>query len=415
MKTNFTVIKGGRTDSPLSGGTHRFLSGIVTNTRLMGTMGMELVWEVHSSSGVQILNQIFHLDAEEFGLETYFEGFGKSPTDLAVERQRMIHTLGGNPVEITEKQARFLIQAHHSINQKFHTSLPEPSAHYAFLLHPQQTLTAAEVSGLYDRICPLWNSADRDNLIINYYLMRAFSGDLMGAAWLTAGARYENPGQILPDELPVCDLSGIRWSGYPATLCRNVIHPQTRPGSYLCESLIEYEEQYHVHTSEIELLPEKGKVLRAETLSEFPISSPEAAMLLNRPEYITVYDIWDMSESFLDTFSQLVMLCTETIYDNGRLYTEFNETNVHVGKSTYLLNDDVHSIYFLSDTGQLILMSYRQQALHDAEFQVAMSMYPYAVVMTGRYEFRVPVLYEFINSTCASFEEFVDLITPDPD
>ena len=74
MKPQLTVIKGGK-DYSSSSGNRRFSYGLITDTRLMGVIGMELVWDIYSSDGqVQKLNQIFYLDAEEFGIESYIEG-----------------------------------------------------------------------------------------------------------------------------------------------------------------------------------------------------------------------------------------------------------------------------------------------------------------------------------------------------
>ena len=78
MQNVFKVIKGGikfGTDNV----TRRFISGHVTNTRLMGVIGMDLQWEFSSDKFSGLLNQIFYLDAEEYGLEAYTEAFGKNP------------------------------------------------------------------------------------------------------------------------------------------------------------------------------------------------------------------------------------------------------------------------------------------------------------------------------------------------
>ena len=66
MKPNFTVIRGGKNLSPECRG-RKFVSGYATNTRLMGVIGLELKWDVVEDSQVKTLNQIFYLDAEEFG------------------------------------------------------------------------------------------------------------------------------------------------------------------------------------------------------------------------------------------------------------------------------------------------------------------------------------------------------------
>ena len=69
MDAKLKVIRGGKAMKPGSRG-RQFISGYVTDTRLMGVIGMELRWDVISDARVKTLNQIFYLDAEEFGLES---------------------------------------------------------------------------------------------------------------------------------------------------------------------------------------------------------------------------------------------------------------------------------------------------------------------------------------------------------
>ena len=120
MKPNFTVIRGGKSLSPECRG-RKFVSGYATNTRLMGVIGLELKWDVVEDSQVKTLNQIFYLDAEEFGLESYTEAYGDNPHLIAAERRRLIGALGGSVVPVTEEEARFLIQSYVKINKKLTT------------------------------------------------------------------------------------------------------------------------------------------------------------------------------------------------------------------------------------------------------------------------------------------------------
>ena len=123
MDAKLKVIRGGKAMKPGSRG-RQFISGYVTDTRLMGVIGMELRWDVISDARVKTLNQIFYLDAEEFGLESYTEAFGDNPEAIRVERNRLIGALGGNVVPVTEAEARFILQSYVRINKKYRQSLP---------------------------------------------------------------------------------------------------------------------------------------------------------------------------------------------------------------------------------------------------------------------------------------------------
>ena len=139
MDAKLTVIRGGKAMEPGSRG-RQFISGYVTDTRLVGVIGMELKWDVISDARVTTLNQIFYLDAEEFGLESYTEAFGDDPETIRVERNRLIGALGGTVVPVTEAEARFILQSYVRINKKFRQSLPAGYEKYKFMLTPVQHL-----------------------------------------------------------------------------------------------------------------------------------------------------------------------------------------------------------------------------------------------------------------------------------
>jgi hypothetical protein len=69
-KRKFTVIKGGNT-SRVGSKTREFVSAYVTDTRLMGVIGLYIHWTLSDLNGSTDLHQFFYLDAEEFGFETY--------------------------------------------------------------------------------------------------------------------------------------------------------------------------------------------------------------------------------------------------------------------------------------------------------------------------------------------------------
>ena len=106
MKPNFTVIKGGKSFFPECR-DRKFISGYSTNTRLMGVIGLELKWEITTDSDVRTLNQIFYLDAEEFGLESYTEAYGDNPHLIASERKRLSALSAEKPWPSPKKKPAF--------------------------------------------------------------------------------------------------------------------------------------------------------------------------------------------------------------------------------------------------------------------------------------------------------------------
>lgn len=538
MQNVFKVIKGGikfGTDNA----TRRFISGHVTNTRLMGVIGMDLQWEFSSDKFSGLLNQIFYLDAEEYGLEAYTEAFGKNPDIIRIERSRLTASLGGSRVKINESEARFLLQTYVGISKRFKQQLPDGYDNYKFMLSPVLTLSREEYEFLFRKISGL---KETPNFVINYYMMRTFASDFRGVEFLTArdssaetflespiteksenaqftditeisAAEYEinsqnfdnitefktnaedefseasletvdmpegppskdslkanelakektfevfsedsvengdmpetdaskgapevgdlvkgplakgaveadsfthcdsfssNEESISPDYIPAGPFSDIHAGKPPAALCRNTIERAPGPigNRYLCESLVEYNNSYRIVTSEIILSQHPMRVVSAKKCSSFKITSTEVALILNSHEFISVFDIISDDIGFLDAFHEFVESYTETEYECGKLYIDFFDTNNHVGRSEYLMNADVRTIYFLSDYNQLIIASYSAKRTHDATVQLTYEMLPHYMALRHKFEFSSPVLYEFLRSGVEDFFEFLNI------
>lgn len=453
MNAKLTVIRGGKSMPPECRG-RRFLSGYVTDTRLMGVIGMELRWDVIVNARVTTLNQIFYLDAEEYGFESYTEAYGENPEAICAERNRLIGALGGNIVPVTEAEARFILQSYVKINKKFKQSMPAGYDKYKFMLTPAQTLSPDEYNELFERIC---GDTDLPNYVLNYYLMRTFAKDKRGIAFLTADTENiaeeslpqedamslyrisdkavpserpcsqdestdaligsDTPARIGADYQPDCPVSDIYPKGPPATMCRNTIEPFGDPADriYLCESVVEYGNRYHIITSEIQLQDEPCRVISAKKCSAFTITSTEAAMIMNCSEFITVYDVASDSDMFLDAFSEYVATFTETAYDTGRLYIDFFDTNAHVGKREYRMNDDIRAMYYLTDYNQLLVIGYSYDAVFEAELHVTLAMMPNFMRVSRKYEFKEPIIYEFIKSNYEDFNEFLSVVSGKPE
>lgn len=412
MEHQLTVIKGG---IPLPAGKkgRTFISGFATDTRLMGVVGLELTWEVFRNSRIEKLHQIFYLDCEEFGLESYTEGYDDSE-EVITERNRLYGALGGCMVPVSEQDARFLIQYHSHINERYGQPLPDGREKYAFLMKPEQALSKEDFRSLFDRICGCNYQA---NFVINHFMMRCVSGDAPGADWLLETPDYDQHDEILPSDLPDMSDCPIFLRDWRGTLCRNCIEPIGIPEdhTFFCEALIEYRNHYQVMTAALKLSDDETRVIYARRNNDFKITSIEAAMLINRSEFITIYDIPEDSEALYEVFGMFVSAFTETNYENGRLYIDFNDNNDHAGESIYLINNDIRAMYFLSDGGQILIMGYSFETVRDAEFRMFMSILPCMPTLHMRYEFREPVLYEFIKSSFTDFDEFMGYIGGEPE
>ena len=192
-----------------------------------------------------------------------------------------------------------------------------------------------------------------------------------------------------------------------ATLCKNSIEEffEENNCSYLCESLIEFDGKYKLVISEINL--SEGKVSGMKKRSSFYVTPAEAAMMLNHPEFITVYEILSETEDFLRLFTGYTSNSMQTLHDNGRLYLEFNKNNDHVNRKIFRLNEDIHGLYYATDFGQLIIAAYSLSEIHEIEKSLGKSDISSCILPTAKYEFKEPILYEFIQSDFDDFSDFL--------
>ena len=386
----FKVIKGGAA-AALSSNRRKFLSGFITDTRLMGVVGLYIHWELSNTDSVSDFHQFFYFDAEEYGFETYKSLLGSDQEALTIMEQALIGGLGGNKVNVYEREATHLVQKYVKMNELLSIPLPDGKNEYEFLLEEPVVLSKSENEIMIDKLCtPIVSEYQ----LINYFLMRVFGRDFEAAAYLASDIL---PLEILPAE-------------EGATLCKNSIEEffDESGCSYLCESLIEYDGKYELIVSEINL--EEGQVTGTKKRSSFFITSAEAAMMLNHPEFITVYEILTEMEDFLKRFSSLSVNSMQTLHENGRLYLEFNKNNDHVNRKVFRLNEDIHGLYYATDFGQLIIAAYSLNEIHEIEKALGKSEVSSCVIPTAKYEFKEPILYEFIQSDFDDFTDFLDFL-----
>ena len=386
----FTLIKGGLS-YPHEDGNKTFVSSFVTDTRLMGVVGLYIRWNIRSSTSPTNFHQFFYFDVEEYGFETYRSISSDDATEIELIEQTLLGGLGGKKNNLTEKEATFLLQSYVEVNRKLSTALPEGESEYEFLLEPKIEMTEKEELVLFQKQCSNITSTYQ---AINYFLMRCFGKDFVAAKFLAHG---EFPLNIY-DDIPI------------ATLCKNTIDSFKNENgiSYLCESLVENDASYMLVISEITV--SDYKITSFEKRSSMQISAVEAAMMLSRSEFVTVYEILDDSEEFDVGFMKLTAGALITMHDSGKLFLVFNKTNEHVSKQVFRLNEDVYGLYYITDMAQLIVAAYSEKEVHAIEKEIQKSSIAKFLIPSSKYEFKEPVLYEFVQSGFDDFDDFLDFI-----
>ena len=402
----FKVLDGGLLENS-AGSRKKFISAFITNTRLMGVVGITIHWKLIDNELNTEFWQCFYLDAEEYGFDSYESVTG--PDNQETEKKalslsdRLMGGLGGVPVGITEREARSLVQDYVYMNVKKEIPVPE-EAEVDFILKPEVTLSLKERKDLMYKQC---EEITNDYQLVNYFIMRCVGQDFEAARYLSAG-----------------HMNFSALSGYmPSTLLRNSVEltgSDFNAGkkdsfrtawTYRCQSLIEDRGSYFVMTSRVTV--EDLKVIDFKVVDRERISSREADMMTKRDEYVILNELDMDPEDFTKASCSYTVRSQETAYETGRLFVIFNSDNSHVSNKVYKLHDDVFGSVFVNDIGQLIVSSFSKENADNIEKAVLKELGDNNVFMAARYSFDLPVLYEFVRSGFDDFEDFIDAISFD--
>lgn len=390
-KNNLTVLRGGLLDSAATS-RKTFVSAYITNTRLMGVVGMYMHFRLPDNQTLGELHQFFYFDSEEFGFENYQSVLGRNPMRLSEIENSLIGGLGGEKVQVTLREACYLLQEYVRFNKKHQIPLPEGLTEYGFLLEQEVFLSEPEHYILINKQC---TSVENSYEAINYFLMRVIGKDFEAAGYLACK-----------------DLNMNLFPEHPAgAFCKNTIEHEDDADTYLCESLLEFSGNYYISVTEVALTG--LMVSRFERISLFRVSPAEAAMTLARSEFISVYEMLIDPSTFSPASTEKSAAAMVTFHDNGVLYMIFHPNNKHVAKREYRLNEDVLGMYFITTSGQLLAAAYSLEEIKLLEKDLSESSMGHSLIPIGRYEFQEAVLYEFIQSGFGSFEDFVNAIRTD--
>lgn len=397
-RNKFTVIKGG---GQIDCDGRRFVSAYVTDTRLMGVVGLQIHWEVPVSGVPADFYQFFYFDGEEYGLDGYKSYRGSDDRVVISIEESLFDGLGGRKVALTEREARYLVQDFCRDSELMGIRLPEPREEYECLLKEPVIQESSLLNEVMEKMCGKLRS---DYELIHYFLMRSFGKDKKGLAYLCDPAAVDS-GRVADVAEP-----------YGATLYKNTIEEFVNPDgtiSYLSESLIEVDQRNQYRLVMTEILVENRKVVAAKRRSAFTVTTQEVAMMLSRPEFVTVFETLARPEEAVEVLEDMLMSAMQSSHENGRLFMLFHKDNEHVNRRIFRLNDDIQSLFFLTDFGQLIVGAYTLPSIWEAERKLQKSQLGMMVIPTAKFEFKEPVLLDFVQSDYEDFDDFLNDIKGD--
>ena len=320
----------------------------VTNSRLMGTMGLLINWEDKQDKIVQY----FLLDAEGLGLADYVSLKNPTKDEAHREEERLMGGLGSDRIRISEDEALFLVKYFGNKNSYYEKTLPGEVEEYIDIINKYET--NLNIEDIYMKIC----KHIKDEVeFINYMTMRFI-------AWDRESLRYFSSSE---------EIANMHITNINGTLLKNTVIPKGNK-RYISEAL--YEDNDGYYTSKIAFSIEENK-------DGFKINSMVAT------DKEPIFDFVLKSDM-----------------ENGTFFTRFNFNNDHVKENVYVINNDIKAIYYQMEN-EFFVGTYSDK---DRKYinKILQCNYKEYLDIKEELYFEENVLYDFVESESNDFYDFLD-------
>lgn len=387
-KIQVETLDGGAIESYKTG-SKVFRSAYVTDTRLMGVLSIGITWDLPDNKFKKQFHQFFYIDVEDYGLERY-DSILCEENDLYYDIQRTyVGGLGARLVEISLREAMWLLQKYSNRALKNGYNIPNPVDEYIDLLRPSVIFTDPEMYILDSKQC---TPVSTPYEAINYFVMRMFAKDIEAAAVLST-----NPD--ISDAFPRIPRS---------VLYNNKIAPLDDADAFSCESLIEAKDVYYLTVCHIQM--DHLRVKKIKRISAFPISTVEAAVMLRRTEHISVMTVDEEFKNFNQNSTFMLNWSTERKEGKGTLYILYKPDNSHVNSENYSMLNDFYGAYYYNGKDELVLMAPSDEYLGLLEHDIFNSKFGKHAQLIHKEIYANPLLYDYILSNESHFMEYAENI-----
>lgn len=365
-----------------------FIKAEATNTRLMGVVGLLAYFT--GISGESVI-QIYHLDYESYGIDGFYHLVNPDERELETLILGVTGGLGGEFTSISYEEFVFLIKSAYAVDESCLDTLVDFEIFEEQFESLYASLSLQEESTLYALLSP---KIDTPEILLNYFLMRLIGADYKATLCLYKEGCFDENFELVQA---------------PQTLIKNQIsHKKTYKNKayFLCESIVDLEDQYALIVTEIEVDLLGIRVIKAREIERLMLSSIEAAFNLNVPEYMIVCTVCDAF--FERRFAIQNPEMMKQNYRSGNLYIEFNKDNGHVGENPYKLSGDVFAMYYFTLSGQLLVCSLKESNIEslDAFFEEN-GVYGESLMRICEIRLDDPMLLTFANSSYDNFFDFL--------
>lgn len=350
----------------------------ITRSRLMGSMGLKLCWQ----NGDDRIEQFYILDAEGLGISDFQMVKNPSEKESKQKEDAIMSGLGSERMDIDFQHALYLVNRYGRKTLEYGKKLPDGYEHFQFIL--DMDFDDSKYSHLFESICKKFESEVE---FVNYMVMRFVARDREGLKHFSRNAA----------------ISDMRITNRNGALLKNEAE-KVRPGKYKCTTIFEDEDVYYKALLWLAVEKEEDAyVLNSLMIQDVrQISDEDALENISKEEYVGIYKILD--SDFEGKFHEENSNYIKIAFDNGNMYTLFNEDNAHVNRQTYLINEDIKDIFYFVDN-QLIVSNYSPDDRIESDDRL--HRYKSHIDLKDEFIFNCSVIYDFANSKMNNFYEFL--------
>lgn len=353
----------------------------VTNSRLMGSMGLVINWKENED----YIYQYFLLDAEGLGIADYISLKNPTKDEAYREEERLMGGLGSDRLRISEDEALFLVKYYGNKNYQYEKPLPGNVKEYIDIIENYNTdLTAEE---MYPKICKKITSEVE---FINYMTMRFI-------AWDRESLKYFSQSE---------EISNMHITNINGTLLKNSVVNRGE-GKYISEAIFEDSDGYYTCKIAFNITKdgEEFKLNSMVATGKEPIFDFEVFDEISKPEFVSIYEV-ENTDEFLSKFYIDNPFTLKSDMEDAMFFTRFNFNNDHVKKLIYVINNDIKAIYYqIEDSFFVGTYSDNDRKYINKLLQCNYKEY---IKLEEELYFEENVLYDFVESGSDDFYDFLD-------
>lgn len=359
----------------------KFETAKITNSRLMGSMGLLIKWR----DANDIIYQYYLLDAEGLGISDYTSLKNPSIEQAYKEEERLMGALGADRIVLDEKEALFLVHNYGNKNAYYEKPLPGDTKEYINIIQGYKPVISAK--DIYPKI---YKKITDEIEFINYITMRFIALDKESLMYYSQNK----------------EISNMHITNINATLLKNRVTLKGK-GKYISDAIYEDSDGYYTCKIAFNISKEEedfklNSILigEKECVYDFEVFNE-----ISKQEYVSIYKL-NNSDAFIEKLHEDNPFMLRSDMEDGTFFTRFNFDNKHVARDVYVINNDIKSIYYQIGE-QFFVGTYcdRDRRYINKLLQCKYSKY---LELKEELYFDENVLYDFVESGSDDFEYFIE-------